>query len=286
MRVEAVRSTVESVGKIFMQKYVLFFLLIFMIDSCQASFFYTSQQGMVLRCLVDDETGKLDDCKYTGSGFSDPEGLDRSPDGRFLYVANNQNHTVSACHVNELTGELFSCTRMGDHFSIPSSIAVNAAGNFVYITNYNGFSVTLCAIENGALHDCKPIDKRMCGPSDIKLRDNTAYITTEDTEFMMICTIDPLSGDFTECTEVSTGFNGPTSVALSPNGSMVYIANHKNNTVRMCKLDNNQLTQCKLLPIVYTGLGKIVVTQNFVYIPTTEKIYQCLIKEERIGSCV
>src|SRR3990167_6724591 len=78
-----------------------------------------------------------------------PAGIAITPDGRFAYVANNNNDGIvggDTVSVIDLATNTVIKTISDASFAEPYTVTINAAGTKAYITNSNGTTITIIDI--------------------------------------------------------------------------------------------------------------------------------------------
>ncbi|WP_128435905.1 lactonase family protein [Streptomyces cyaneus] len=127
-----------------------------------------------------------------------PRHLTFHPGGRYAYLANELDNTVTVCAYDPATGRVTigdpQPTGTGDVTSYPSQILVTADGRFAYFANRGHNSLTRYAIESkGAL---------------LRLLDTV-----------------PVHGDW------------PRHTAFSPDGGLLFVANQRSSSVTVFQVD-------------------------------------------------
>jgi 6-phosphogluconolactonase len=115
--------------------------------------------GLIAIFSLDSTTGKL--AEVATSPFqtgSDPSSVTVDPSGKFVYVANTSDATISAFTLNTTSGVLGTVAGSpfpsGGHGTIngPLGIVVDAAGKYIYVCNAsNDISVFTFSTQTGAL---------------------------------------------------------------------------------------------------------------------------------------
>ncbi len=147
---------------------------------------------------------------------SDPVGLTTDPSGKFLYVVNGEEDTISMFEIDQTTGLLRPTAPATVHTALfPFAITVSPNGKFAYVPNNDSGG----AIVNGV----------------------SQY------------TIDPASGVLTPVAShpaVPAG-NSPTAVVVDPSSKFAYVTNRNDNTVSMYAIDQTTggLSPLGVLPV-------------------------------------
>jgi 6-phosphogluconolactonase (cycloisomerase 2 family) len=132
--------------------------------------------GLIAVFSIDSATGRLSAAGAASHTGSDPSSLTLDPSGKFVYVANTADATISAFALDSASGALSvvagSPFPSGGHGSIngPAGIAADAAGKYVYVCNAsNDISVFTFNSQTGVLSAIagSPFPSGGSGPSGI-----------------------------------------------------------------------------------------------------------------------
>jgi len=132
--------------------------------------------GLIAVFSLDSATGKLSAAGTTSHTGSDPSSLTLDPSGKFVYVADTADATISAFTLDSTSGALSvvagSPFPSGGHGSIngPAGIAADAAGKYIYVCNAsNDISVFTFNSQTGVLTALagSPFASGGSGPSGI-----------------------------------------------------------------------------------------------------------------------
>jgi len=114
--------------------------------------------GLIAVFSLDSATGKLSAAGTTSHTGSDPSSLTLDPSGKFVYVANTADATISAFTLDSTSGALSVVTGSpfpsGGNGTIngPLGIAADAAGKYIYVCNAsNDISVFTFNSQTGVL---------------------------------------------------------------------------------------------------------------------------------------
>lgn len=164
-------------------------------------------------------------------------------DKPLVTCATDRDGRMGDCDVSEGGGAVRGST----------SIALNAAGTLAYVVNGDN-TLAVCSIpESGALSDCQATDAggQLSTPNALKLittADGThAYILNgEMTNTLTICKLQPggLPGACREETGQDT-FDGLNTIAFHPDGRHLYAANLANDTISICAVSGDMLSDCR-----------------------------------------
>jgi 6-phosphogluconolactonase len=133
-----------------------------------------------------------------------PSAVAVTPDGKFLYVANEFDGTVTTFSVDTTSGALTNgqIVLVG---TAPSGMAITPDGGFLYVSNSGSSNVSAFAICNQIVTSC-------------------SVPTSPDG------TLTPVAGS-----PFSAGL-GPTSIATAPSGKFLYVVDRQSNQISEYKL--------------------------------------------------
>jgi 6-phosphogluconolactonase (cycloisomerase 2 family) len=177
-----------------------------------------------------------------------PFGIVATPDGKFLYVTNSGDNTISGYSIGA-DGGLTALTLSASQFAtlnVPAVPVIDPTGQFLYVPNNGGSSVSAFTINatNGAL--------ALIGSSAISTGLNAPFqaVTDPTGHFLFVTnsgdgTVASFSiggtGALTAMTTVPTGLTGassfPNGIAVDPTGAFVVIANNGENTTALFSLN-------------------------------------------------
>jgi DNA-binding beta-propeller fold protein YncE len=218
-----------------------------------------------LGCIDDNDTG-ADDCAQSADGLDFPAGVAVSPDGTSVYVASTLDDAVVRFERNTTTGELTpkgcvqdndtgtdSCAKTADGLNGAESVAVSADGTSVYVAADNDNAVARfmrdtttgkltprgCVQDNDTGTDaCARTADGLGGASSVAVSaDGTSvYVASPDDRALARFKRDTLTGKLTPkgcfkdnistetCAQTDNALNGARSVAVSADGTSVYVA--------------------------------------------------------------
>jgi DNA-binding beta-propeller fold protein YncE len=202
--------------------------------------------GTISTYTIDSSSGVLNPtcgssplplCPSTGKS---PTAVTVDPSGKFVYVANMGDSTISAYSIGS-TGAL---TAIGNPNTIgtgtlPTSIAVDPLGQFAYVANMGNSTISAYSIgSTGALTAIGNPNTIGTGtlPTSIAVDPlgQFAYVANEGSNSISIYTIDPTYGTLAaSATPTVTVGNNPTSVVTVLVGSseFAYVTNMGNSTI-------------------------------------------------------
>lgn len=199
------------------------------------TFLYAAEylQDQVWAFAVDAQTGALSKVPsapfWAGEGTN---GLAIEPAGRFLYASNESYFGIAGFSIDSSSGAL---TRVpGESFEAgdrPSSIVAAPGGRFVYVANgggdISGYSIDSSSGDLVPLPG-SPFARDGYGPSSIACDGSGRflYVTNWSNSTVSGFRIDPTTGSLTPVPgSPYSGFYVPSSIAVHPNGSILYVAN-------------------------------------------------------------
>ena len=155
-------------------------------------------------------------CKTQGQGNTSPDPFlcsqpsqnnilsiaSAPPSQHYAYISNWNGNSISLCQVSDVDGSLKNCSiTASSGFDAPEAIAMNASGTILYVAN---------------------IATPMGGGS------------------LSYCQVNTTSGALSECASTGNGFDtsGPDGIAINPSGTIAYVSNAFNNTVKACNIDS------------------------------------------------
>ncbi len=225
--------------------------------------------GSVYTYTVDSATGQLRHAGYTFSGGL-PEAIAVDPGGKFAYVANSLDNTVSGFSVDGTTGVLVPVPSSPfTTGTAPNSIAVDPAGAFVYVANSGTSDVSEFAIDR-TTGKLTPISASRppagAGPSTI-LVDPTGhfvFVANPVANTISAFKVDAVSGAISASPgSPYTAGTDPYAIAVSPNGRFLYSGNGVSKDVSAFSIDasTGALTQLSGSPFS-TGAGQEIAAIN------------------------
>lgn len=164
---------------------------------------------------------------------TNPSSITVDPTGRFAYVVNSGDGTVSAYLIIASSGALSWAESVSAGTS-PSSVTVDPTGKFAYVVNSGGVSPYLINPTTGVLTAGTPVAS-MLGPKAIAVSPNGkfAYVANNSDNSVSGYAIDPVSGALTSIVTDAVGGTlptiaagtGPVSVTIDISGHYLYVAN-------------------------------------------------------------
>ena len=162
------------------------------------------------------------------------------PVGRFAYVANASDDTLSIYAVNASTGQL----RHNGYVQTPASphgVAVHPSGKFVYVANWGAASVSAYAVQAGT-GGLSSVGVAAAGvwPFAVTIDPSGrfAYVANEASASISAYRINAATGALTEIDQngADAGTTVPTqrdprSLSIDPTGRFAYVANAASHTI-------------------------------------------------------
>lgn len=224
---------------------------------------------------IDNNTGKF--TPIVGSPFlagNSPGPVVVAPSNNFLYTANQTDNTISLFKIDRLVGALTEVTPRINTGLSPSAMVMNAAGSFLFVANTisHGISVYSVDASSGALTEvagspflvpANPVSMAIT-PSG-----NFLYVVTPNITAVFGYSI-ASSGVLTQVPGEFAVGNGPSGIAIDPQGKFVHVANSSDNTLSILAINSSTgtLTSVPNSPFE-TGTTPISVTID----PTSSYLY-------------
>lgn len=163
-----------------------------------------------------------------------PAGLAITPDGRFAYVANNNNYGLTgedSVTVLDLSNQTVLTTIDNTNFNQPYTVTIDAKGTYAYVTNSNFSNVSIIEI---ATNNVVNIISGFDGPSGFAITPDgsKAYVNNYGApggkgsgNGNSVSVVDLKTNTITKTTPVGLA---PASLAMSPDGKFCYVINYGN----------------------------------------------------------
>jgi len=198
---------------------------------------------------VDSSSGSLNEIRPRTTSAARPTALAMDPGGNFLYVINQGVNAVSSFAVDSGKGTLTAVAGplVSTGFN-PAALAVTPSGKFLYVSNSNSDSVSAYSLSSGALTAVpgSPVAIGR-GPMAIAVDpgEHFVYVTNTADSTISVLAIDPTTGALTNI--LGSPFNivqinntgaatGAVSIAITPAGTLLYIANQISGNVTFYSL--------------------------------------------------
>ena len=174
-----------------------------------------------------------------------PHPVTVDPSGKFAYVANTVDNTISAYAITSITGVLTAViTGAVDAGTNPYSVTVDPSGQFAYVANYGSSNISVYTIgSDGSLtpHTVTPLVAAGTNPFAVTVVVNSsgkfAYVANYGSNNISVYTIGS-DGSLTPGTAVAAGTN-PYSVTVDPSGQFAYVANVGYNTISVYAIESD-----------------------------------------------
>ncbi len=183
------------------------------------------------------------------TGWRGPTGLAFS--GSYAYVANSGNDTVFRCNVTP-EGGFAACEFSVGGFTVPNSITINDADTFSYMTNGGDSSVSRCSVDVTGMSSCQKFFG-FNAPRDVVRHGSFAFIANRDSDNIIRCSVNEITGDLSACAAAASGFNDPMGLGINRNNDL-YVTNFGGNSVSKCSIAaDGSLSGCAVVGAGFTG---------------------------------
>ena len=186
---------------------------------------------------------------------SNPTGVVISADGTRIYVANTGSNTVSVIDNDTTSGDYKQVIKTISVGSAPSAMALNSDGSRLYVANSGSVTVSVIGIDT-ATDTYERIDANPSifskdiavgwAPSALALSpDGTRlYVANRLTSTVSVVSIDTATDTYQRIDanpsifsrDIAVGWS-PTALALTADGTRLYVANSASNTVSAINID-------------------------------------------------
>ncbi|MBY0506980.1 MAG: beta-propeller fold lactonase family protein [Bryobacteraceae bacterium] len=185
--------------------------------------------------------------------------LNVSPDGKLLYALNNSDHHLYILETHG--GRGVAKLKLGDH---PLSAALAKDGKTLYVANLGDATISVVDVTN-------PAQPKVTGSLATDPHPNSLALTADGRLFVScghsnhVLSYDLKTGQRLEVVNLSLGPKAPAgttpnSLALSPDGEMLYVANADNNSVGVIEVEDKG--KSKVLGFLPTGWYPTFVTTS------------------------
>lgn len=205
-----------------------------------------------------------------------PAGLAVTPDGKFAYVANNNNYGLlggNSVTVLNLTNNTFKKTIRDISFNEPYTISINPSGNKAYVTNSNSTTITIIDTQNNQVTG---VIDGFDGPSGLAINSTgtVGYVNNYGgpegagsgngkTVFVVNLTTNNIIKKITVD-------QAPAAIAISPDNKFVYVANYVNGNIRTGTMNIIRTSDNKVVGTItgFSGPFAIAITPDnkFAYV--------------------
>lgn len=159
-----------------------------------------------------------------------PTGLAITPDNTKLYVANNNNYSISgsfSVSVIYITTFLPATIINDESFNEPYTVTVNPAGTIAYVTNSAGSTVTMIDV---ATDTVSGVISGFDGPSGMVIKGTTGYVINYGSDGgvgsgngQTVSVVNLNTNTITATVDVG---QGPAGIAINPAQTFVYTCNY------------------------------------------------------------
>jgi 6-phosphogluconolactonase len=168
-----------------------------------------------------------------GSPFSAgtrPDGVAVSPDGNFLFVANNTDNTISVFSVSadgsltEITGSPFASV------AAPYHLTTNRSGNRLFVSSSSGFEAFNIGVDGSLVST----HVYATGPLyfeglTVSLDDKYLFVVERTNNWVYVMNIE--GSNFSTVGFFPTGGTWSCDVAVNPAGTYLFVSNYQSNNV-------------------------------------------------------
>lgn len=162
-----------------------------------------------------------------------PAGISVSPDGKFLYVANNLDHSVSS--IDLASNQIAKTSHVGKS---PYAAVVSRDGQSLYVSNWGESSITVLDTKNLSVKRTVAVGLH---PNAIAENpaDGTIYVANSDSDEISI--IDSKQLNVIDTVSLAPYHGAPTgsqpdALTVSNDGQTLYVANSLNNDIAVIDL--------------------------------------------------
>lgn len=191
-------------------------------------------------------------------GGSDPEQFDLSPDGKRLYVANEDAGLASVIDIE--SGDIIQEIEVGGE---PEGVKVNPDGSLVYVTSEEEHTVAVIDAESLELITRIEVGER---PRDVTFSPDGTRAWVSGEHGRSISEIDVASNKVVHTYTLPEG-TFPMSVVLSPDARKLYVSTGRGKHLMAIDLDAQQLIDSVAVGkrpwgLAITGDGKYLISAN------------------------
>lgn len=188
--------------------------------------------------LINVSDGSVLETIAVGRG---PQGLALSPDGRYLYVANQLDDTISVLSVPD-TRFIKNIPAQGG----PMAIAVSPDGGIIFVSCYSSGLVTVLRADDGAVISAIPVGG---GAAGLALSSDGKYLYAANRTEGTISIIQTSHYIVATVIDLGEAF-GPSGIRISPGGDSLYVTGYWSNGVAVINRGDHQIRR-----MIETGKG-------------------------------
>jgi len=193
------------------------------------------------------DTGSLRLVKLLKAG-SDPEQFDLSPDGRRLFISNEDAATLSVVNVG--TGALEATVHVGTE---PEGVRASPDGKWVIVTNETGNSVTVIDAKTFVVQHTMSVGKR---PRDVAFTADSATIYVSGELDSSVSRVAVPSGESVEKLIQLRKDDRPMGIVLDAKHNRLFVSTGRGGSIAVISLGNSRgsrTSQAKLLKEIAVG---------------------------------
>jgi|SRR6185437_8723851 len=238
----------------------------------------------VSQCPINSADGLLEGaCATTGKGLNAPTGIEFNASQTMVYIANKGGNTISMCGVNPISGSFDNCVITGGDFVAPSAVILEEQKSVAFVSNQGDSTISRCSRDpiKGTLAACNKLSvDGISSPTDFALdiNHNFIYITNEDTNLVIFCSIDGQS-NLSNCQPTGGGFNSPQAIMLDKSNKYAYITNNGSHTISLCDINytNGELGNCRVTGSGFNGLSDLTLNtaRTMAYVSNASTLSVC-----------
>ncbi len=204
---------------------------------------------------------------------NNPNGLGLTPDGKYLYVANRGNNSISVVRISDNT--VIVRTGVLDK---PLDVAITPDGKYAYVVHENGDLATIRTSDNKVI-DTVSVEESP-GSLNIAITPDGKYLYLTSARFGSVTVLQISDNRFID--EFSSK-GTPTGIAITPDGEYAYVSNYDKN-VAVIKISKNKVLQT--LPV--RAGGTIAITQDgrYAYVAGNDNIWMIRTSDNTIQKTI
>ena len=184
-----------------------------------------------------------------------PRGIAVTPDGSYVYVANQSDGTVSVIRTSDNT-VVDTISGFGSPWW---GVAVTPNGGYVYVGDLDGGTVSVIRTSDNTVTDTISVGNK---PHGIAVTPNGGYVYVADENDRTVSVIQ--TSDNTVVDTVSVG-DHPRGVAVTPNGGYAYVTNGGDNTVSVIQTSDNSVVDTISVGGILWGIA-VAPNGSYVYV--------------------
>jgi len=159
-----------------------------------------------------------------------PKGVTATPNGRYIYVANYDEDSVSV--VSRNTQSEIATVPVGNG---PTGVDASPDNFYVYVTNYLDDTVSVIRTSDNSVSATIHVGTK---PNGITVSPDGAYVYVTNYSSNSVSVIQTSNNTVTATIPVGTN---PFGIAITPDGSRVYVTNFTDNSVTIIQTSDNSV---------------------------------------------